>query len=174
MQKMNKLIKASLLTAAFALVGTTAPLAGQADAAPAAQVADQEQSAAESFGDKIIETGEKYMGVPYKLGAEYPESGKFDCSSFTQYVFAKNGVKLPRTAEPQSKVGKEVPRSQLQKGDLVFFKLKGKEHLGIEHVGIYAGDGKLLHTWGPGGVRYDEMSDRWLDWGFVKATRVQP
>ncbi|SMO77762.1 C40 family peptidase [Melghirimyces algeriensis] len=131
-----------------------------------------QEEANDSFGDQVIATGEKYLGVPYKFGAEYPSSGKFDCSSFTQYVFAKHGVKLPRTSRQQSKVGVEVPRSQMQKGDLVFFKLKGRS--GIRHVGIYAGNGKLLHTWGPGGVRYDEMSDRWLDWGFVKATRVRP
>ncbi|GGE03480.1 hypothetical protein GCM10011571_00430 [Marinithermofilum abyssi] len=127
-----------------------------------------------TWGDKIIATGEKYLGTPYKFGSPSTTTKTFDCSSFTQRVFAENGIKLPRTAEPQAEVGKEVSRDQLQKGDLVFFKLKGKEHLYIEHVGIYAGNGKVLHTWGPGGVRYDDMSDRWLDWGFVKATRVTP
>lgn len=122
------------------------------------------------FGDKVIATGEKYMGTPYKLGANYQRDGKFDCSAFTQHVFKQNGVKLPRSSASQSTVGVEVPRNQLQKGDLVFFKLKGRS--GIRHVGIYAGNGKVLHTWGPGGVRYDNMSTRWLDQGFVKATRV--
>ncbi|PTX60823.1 cell wall-associated NlpC family hydrolase [Melghirimyces profundicolus] len=138
---------------------------------PAQNTQDENTS---DFGDRIIATGEKYLGTPYKFGSSSKTTKTFDCSSFTQRVFAENGVKLPRTAEPQSKVGVEVPRSELQKGDLVFFKLKGKEHLGIEHVGIYAGNGKILHTYGPGGVRYDDMSKRWLDWGFVKATRVRP
>ncbi|MFC4077599.1 C40 family peptidase [Salinithrix halophila] len=148
------------------------PAADQSSAGSQQSTPAADQSS--DFGDRIIATGEKYLGTPYKFGAKSGQTNTFDCSSFTQYVFGQNGVKLPRTAEPQAEVGTEVPRSQMKKGDLVFFKLKGREHLGIEHVGIYAGNGKLLHTWGPGGVRYDDMSDRWLDWGFVKATRVQP
>lgn len=124
-----------------------------------------------SFGDKIIATGEKYMGTPYRLGANYAKEGKFDCSAFTQHVFKQNGINLPRSSRSQSKVGVDVPRNQLQKGDLLFFKLRGKSQIG--HVAIYAGNGKVLHTWGPGGVRYDKLSTPWLDQGFVKATRVR-
>ncbi|GGA47657.1 hypothetical protein GCM10007416_21000 [Kroppenstedtia guangzhouensis] len=124
-----------------------------------------------SFGDKIIATGEKYMGTPYKYGANYARDGKFDCSAFTQHVFKQNGVNLPRSSRSQSKVGVEVPRNQIQKGDLLFFKLRGQSQIG--HVAIYAGNGKVLHTWGPGGVRYDKLSTPWLDQGFVKATRVR-
>ncbi|PTM56515.1 C40 family peptidase [Desmospora activa] len=133
--------------------------------------APQQTQAQASFGDRIIKTGEKYMGTPYKFGARSGQTSNFDCSSFVQYVFGQNGVKLPRTSSQQSKVGTEVSRNQLQKGDLVFFKLRGSNGR-IAHVGIYAGNGKLLHTWGSGGVRYDKMSAAWLDWGFVKATRV--
>ncbi|PTX55050.1 NlpC/P60 family protein [Melghirimyces profundicolus] len=127
-----------------------------------------------AFGERIVETGRRYLGTPYQFGAEYEESGKFDCSSFTQYVFAKNGVDLPRRAEPQAQIGVEVPKNELKKGDLLFFKLRSKPNRGIEHVGIYAGDGKILHTYGPGGVRFDDLSERWLEWGYVKATRVRP
>ncbi|SEN51494.1 C40 family peptidase [Lihuaxuella thermophila] len=125
-----------------------------------------------SWGDKIIATGEKYMGTPYKFGAPTTTTKVFDCSSFVKRVFAENGIDLPRTSRQQAEVGQEVSRSELQKGDLVFFKISSRP--GIGHVGIYAGNGKLLHTWGPGGVRYDDMSDGWLDRGFVKATRVTP
>ncbi|MDR6225760.1 C40 family peptidase [Desmospora profundinema] len=139
-----------------------------------AQSAPQQQSQSQTaFGDRIIQTGEKYMGTPYKLGARSGQTQTFDCSSFVQYVFGQNGVKLPRTATQQSYVGKEVSRSELQKGDLVFFKLQSSNG-NIGHVGIYAGDGKLLHTYGPGGVRYDSMSTKWLDWGYLKAVRVTP
>ncbi len=135
----------------------------------AQQPVQEEQNS--SFGDKIIATGEKFMGTPYRLGANYAKEGKFDCSAFTQHVFKQNGIDLPRSSRSQSKVGVDVPRNQLQKGDLLFFKLRGKSQIG--HVAIYAGNGKVLHTWGPGGVRYDKLSTPWLDQGFVKATRVR-
>jgi peptidoglycan endopeptidase LytE len=51
-----------------------------------------------SVADKIIQTGEKYLGVPYKFGARSGRTDMFDCSSFTQYVYWKNGTKLPRTS----------------------------------------------------------------------------
>ncbi|SFS30960.1 C40 family peptidase [Marininema halotolerans] len=127
----------------------------------------------DAFGDRIIATGDKYLGTPYKWGAKVGNTSSFDCSSFTKYVFGQNGVKLPRGARDQGKVGTKVSRSQLKKGDLVFFKLK-KTNGKIGHVGIYAGDGKVLHTWGRGGVRYDKMSAAWLDWGFLYGTRVRP
>jgi cell wall-associated NlpC family hydrolase len=139
---------------------------------PAPATHTQTRSQAE-FGDRIIRTGEKYLGTPYRYGARSGQTRNFDCSSFVQYVFGQNGVKLPRTATQQSYVGKYVPRNQLQKGDLVFFKLRSSNG-NIGHVGIYAGNGKLLHTWGPGGVRYDNMSASWLDWGYLKATRITP
>ncbi|QKG85850.1 C40 family peptidase [Kroppenstedtia pulmonis] len=128
----------------------------------------------QAFTDRIIATGEKYLGTPYKFGAPTGQTKTFDCSSFTHQVFKENNVNLPRSSRSQATVGKDVARSDLQKGDLVFFKLRGRENLGIGHVGIYAGNGKLLHTWGPGGVRYDNMSDGWLNWGYVKAKRVTP
>ncbi|OYD06903.1 C40 family peptidase [Paludifilum halophilum] len=126
-----------------------------------------------SFGDQLIQTGEKYMGTPYKFGASSNTTKVFDCSSFTQRVFKENGVDLPRSSRQQAKVGTTVSKSELQKGDLLFFKLRSSNGE-IGHVGIYAGDGKILHTWGPGGVRYDDLSDGWLEWGYVKAKRVTP
>lgn len=128
----------------------------------------------QAFADRIIATGEKYLGTPYKFGAPTGQTNTFDCSSFTHQVFKENNVNLPRSSRSQANVGQDVARSDIQKGDLLFFKLKGRESLGIAHVGIYAGNGKILHTWGPGGVRYDNLSDGWLDWGYVKAKRVTP
>lgn len=128
----------------------------------------------DAFGDKVVQTGKKYLGTPYLIGGEYETSGRFDCSSFTQYVFKKNGVDLPRRAEPQAQKGTRVSKDQLQKGDLLFFKLKSKPNKGIEHVGIYAGNGKILHTYGEGGVRIDDLDQDWLQWGYLGATRVRP
>ncbi|WP_302104539.1 C40 family peptidase [Polycladomyces zharkentensis] len=132
--------------------------------------ANQTESSA-SLADRIIQTGEKYLGTPYKYGAPSGQKRYFDCSLFVQTVFKENGINLPRSSREQARVGTFVPRGQLQKGDLVFFKA-GRSDGQIGHVGIYAGNNKILHTYGPGGVRYDSMSTPWLDKTYVTARRV--
>jgi cell wall-associated NlpC family hydrolase len=139
--------------------------------APTAPVSNQGQTANYTLADKIIKTGEKYLGTPYKFGARSGQTNVFDCSSFVQYVYGVNGIKLPRSSRQQATVGTTIPRSQIQKGDLLFFKTSHSNGR-IGHVGIYAGNNKVLHTWGPGGVRYDSLSTPWLDKGFVLAKRV--
>ncbi|SFI83166.1 C40 family peptidase [Thermoflavimicrobium dichotomicum] len=124
-----------------------------------------------TLADRIIKTGEKYLGTPYKFGAPSGQTKLFDCSLFVKQVFKENGISLPRTSRQQAKVGKTVSRSELKKGDLVFFSTKSSGGR-IAHVGIYAGNNRILHTWGPGGVRYDSLSTRWLDQGYVTAKRV--
>ncbi len=97
-------------------------------------------SSGSASGSSIINTAMNYLGVPYVWGGSTPSG--FDCSGFVQYVFKKNGVSLPRTAASQSGVGTSVSRSNLQPGDLVFFSNGG----GISHVGIYIGNGNMVHA----------------------------
>ena len=111
---------------------------------------DREQAAA------IIETGRKYMGVPYVFGGTTPSG--FDCSGFVQYVFKQNGIIIPRLADEQYKLGKSVKTSELIPGDLVFFSTYEK---GASHCGIYIGDGRFLHTSSSRGVRVDELSNEY-------------
>lgn len=72
--------------------------------------------------DAIIATGKKYIGVPYLWGGTSPGTG-FDCSGYVQYVFAQNGISLPRVSRDQYTVGTSVDFNNLQPGDLVFFPL---------------------------------------------------
>lgn len=123
-----------------------------------------------SVADKIIKTGEKYLGTPYKYGAPYGQTNTFDCSSFTKTVFAENGITLPRSSRQQAQVGTPVSKNNLQKGDLIFTSTSYSSN--ISHVAIYAGNGKVLHTYGPGGVRYDTFKGSWLDRAFITARRV--
>lgn len=104
------------------------------------------------LADQVISEGMKYKGVPYKFGSSKKTTRTFDCSSFTQRVFKEVGVSLPRDSRQQSKVGQKVSKDQLQKGDLVFFHNYGSSSSRITHVAIYAGDNKLLHTYGKPGV----------------------
>ncbi|SDW54398.1 NlpC/P60 family protein [Marininema mesophilum] len=171
MRKKNWIRKVVAIATALVLAGSVVPFS-----APVSAKADTSQAPSTkgaSFGAKVIATGDKYLGTPYKWGAKVGDTDTFDCSSFTKYVYGKNGVELPRGARKQGEEGKKVTRANLQKGDLVFFKLK-RTNGKIGHVGIYAGDGKVLHTWGRGGVRYDKMTNAWLDWGFLYGTRVTP
>ena len=72
--------------------------------------------------------------------------GGFDCSGFTTYVFSQVGVSLPHGATSQLSRGTEVSRSDLQPGDLVFFS---DGSYPASHVGIYVGDGWMLHCGDP-------------------------
>lgn len=82
----------------------------------------------------ILGVAASLAGVPYKYGGTSPSTG-FDCSGFTQYVFAQVGISIPRTAEEQRQAA--TPVSNPQPGDLVFFGSPAY------HVGIYAGNGMM-------------------------------
>ncbi|TKI59296.1 NlpC/P60 family protein [Brevibacillus antibioticus] len=113
---------------------------------------DSTSTPSSDIADQVIAKGLEYKGVPYKYGSSKKTTRTFDCSSFTQRVFKEVGVNLPRDSRQQSKVGQKVSKDQLQKGDLVFFRSYGSSSSRITHVAIYAGDNKLLHTYGKPGV----------------------
>jgi cell wall-associated NlpC family hydrolase len=101
---------------------------------------DPEMLADESL-DPLGEAAFGYLSTPYRFGG----SGRrgIDCSSFVQQVFRKLDVKLPRSAREQYWMGNEVPRAELQRGDLLFFRTYARFP---SHVGIYLGDGKMIHA----------------------------
>ncbi|MEY9890949.1 cell wall-associated NlpC family hydrolase [Catenulispora sp. MAP12-49] len=87
------------------------------------------------------------LGKPYVFGAEGPDA--FDCSGLIQQVWRQAGVELPRTSSEQAQAGQQVPLSQIQPGDLVIY------YAGRSHIGMYVGDGKIIHAPHPGTrVRY--------------------
>ncbi|AWI07554.1 NlpC/P60 family protein [Clostridium drakei] len=91
-----------------------------------------------SSANSIVAYASTFQGVPYAWGGNGPSS--FDCSGFTCYVFAHFGISLPRIASEQQGVGEYVSRDQLQPGDLVFFGSPA------HHVGIYVGNGCMIHA----------------------------
>jgi peptidoglycan endopeptidase LytE len=127
---------------------------------------------ASNLADQVIAAGEKYLGTPYQFGASSSTTSEFDCSSFTQRVFKDVGIKLPRNSRQQSTVGQTVSMNELQKGDLVFFRTAGSSSDRITHVAIYAGNNKLLHTFGKPGVTYTEFAGTSWEKRFVTAKRV--
>ncbi|WP_239614763.1 C40 family peptidase [Cohnella mopanensis] len=95
--------------------------------------------------DAVISFAKSLQGkVKYKFGVNNPSKLWFDCSSFTKYVFAKQGINLKWGSSAQAKQGVYVSKSNLKKGDLVFFSVAtpGK----INHVGIYIGNGKFIQN----------------------------
>lgn len=90
----------------------------------------------------VVDSARKYLGAPYVWGGTSPSG--FDCSGFTQYVLAQNGKSIPRTSQEQFASGQAVDKSQLQAGDLVFYDWSGGTE--ATHVGIYEGNGKMIHA----------------------------
>ena len=119
----------------------------------------------------IIALGKKFTGTRYVFGASTSTTRAFDCSSFTKYVYARHGITLPRSSAQQASKGKFVARSQLKKGDLVFFSTassKGK----IAHVAIYAGNGRLLHSIPKSGVTTSSLNSSFWSKHYKTARRV--
>ena len=108
----------------------------------AAKASSTTQSAtkASSKGQAIVNSAMKYLGVPYVWGGTSPKG--FDCSGLVQYVCRQNGISVNRVAADQRRNGVYVSRENLQAGDLVFFARGGYIH----HVGIYVGNGNMIHA----------------------------
>ena len=120
-----------------------------------------------SKGQAIVNEAAKYIGVRYVYGGTSPSG--FDCSGLVQYACRKVGISVNRTSRAQYSNGVAVSRSNLQAGDLVFFS-KGS---GISHVGIYAGDGQVIHAPSPGkSVCYIPLSKICSYSTYVGARRV--
>lgn len=98
----------------------------------------------------IVDTAKNYINnVVYVFGANDVKNGRGDCSSFVQQVYADNGISIGRDTESQwTGKGEKISISDLQSGDLIFFKNtynSGKTD-GVSHVGIYEGNGKFIHN----------------------------
>ncbi|MFC0597155.1 C40 family peptidase [Streptomyces palmae] len=92
------------------------------------------------------------IGAPYVWGATGPSS--FDCSGLTSWAYAQANVQLDRTSQDQANNGTRIGRSELKPGDLVLF------YSDLHHIGLYAGNGQVLHAPKPGAnVRYESMDN---------------
>jgi cell wall-associated NlpC family hydrolase len=109
--------------------------------------------------NNIVHTADRFLGVPYRWGGESVEEG-FDCSGFTMTVYRLNGLELPRSSRSQWHTGRAVAKSDLRKGNLVFFRTAGNGK--ISHVGIYTGNGQFIHAPGRGKkVRRSSLNSRY-------------
>ena len=127
--------------------------------------------------NQLISKAKRYLGVKYLFGAPpYPQSNKFDCSTFTRYIYGRFGIPLARTARAQSIKGQEVSRKQLRKGDLLFFYVPGRFRTNktVGHVGIYIGNSRFINS-SPepkNGVQIININKAYWKKTFLKARRI--
>ena len=116
---------------------------------------------------KILKTAAQYKGVPYVFGGTTPRG--FDCSGYVQYVFAKHGIRLTRTADTQAREGKFVSKKNLKPGDLVFFTTYEP---GASHVGIYAGNNLFWNATSSRGIMLSNLTDSYWGPRYYTARRI--
>jgi cell wall-associated NlpC family hydrolase len=101
-----------------------------------------------SQAERVIAFARAQIGLPCVWGAVGP--GSYDAAGLTQAAWKTVGVTLPRTTQAQWRAGVQVPLADVQVGDLVFF------HDDLCHVGIWSGDGMMIHASGPGALIREE------------------
>lgn len=117
----------------------------------------------------LSEQQREWSGTPYVLGGNTRKG--IDCSGFTRITFMDRfNIQLPRTTSDQAKHGVQIPRSQIQTGDLVFFKT-GRGPNGY-HVGIYVKDDLFLHASTSGGVIYSSLNSPYWRKTYWQARRI--
>jgi len=126
------------------------------------------------LASSLLAKAKEYLGTPYHYGGTTPSG--FDCSGFVRFVFGAFGFGLEHSSHSQAKQGEAVDLKQIQPGDLLFFKTRGKQDR-ISHVGIYLGQGRFIHAGSQGGpskrvVRIGELDQSYYAQRLVSARRV--
>lgn len=121
-------------------IGGAAELRTSAGAPNRASPAPGRGTATAPTGSNVLDVARRYLGVPYLWGGEDPKKG-LDCSALVERVYQEFGIDLPRVSRDQARSGRPVPgMSAARPGDLLFFGSP------VDHVAIYAGDGRMLHA----------------------------
>lgn len=120
---------------------------------------------------RLMEEAQKYLGYPYVWGGDSPETS-FDCSGFVSYVFTNSGVRNVGRLGATSLYGacRKITAEEIRPGDLVFFAGTIPHVPGISHVGIYVGDGWMIHCGSP--VGYAELSSAYFQEHFYGYGRL--
>ena len=118
----------------------------------------------------LVGTALSLRGTPYRNGGSDPNG--FDCSGFTQYVFARYGIALPRDVREQYRQGQDIEARDLSPGDLVFFATTDP---GVSHVAIVIGSDQFVHAPSSTGVvRVERLRSSYWSQRFIGARRVVP
>jgi len=145
------------------VAATPRPFPGASLPPGSAPAVATEAPPAEGIQLPLISLALSLRGTPYRNGGSDPSG--FDCSGFVQWVFAQQGLTLPREVRQQYRVGDDIDDDDVKPGDLVFFETVSR---GASHVGIALGGGEFVHAPSSNGVvrveRYTSgyWADRWV------------
>lgn len=154
LQKAQKLLNTLTSAQRAAIASRDAAAASRASS----RVSLGSDSSATERAAAALSAAKTKLGSPYVYGASGPSS--FDCSGLTSWAYAQAGVSIPRTSQAQAGAGTHLTMSELKPGDLIIFY--GDQH----HVGLYAGNGMVLHAPRTGTVvRYEAISDMPFQFG---------
>ncbi|HEZ4935525.1 TPA: C40 family peptidase [Neisseria meningitidis] len=122
--------------------------------------------------DELIGSAMGLLGIAYRYGGTSVSTG-FDCSGFMQHIFKRAmGINLPRTSAEQARMGTPVARSELQPGDMVFFRTLGGSR--ISHVGLYIGNNRFIHAPRTGkNIEITSLSHKYWSGKYAFARRVK-
>ena len=139
---------------------------------PAAQLSIRSEP--DNLTDRILTQARDYLGAPYRRGGSLQTGHTTDCSGFVQFIYKKANIDLPRSSPEQARVGTIVAHTLdfavMRPGDLLFFSHRGR-HIG--HVGIYLGDGKMIHASSRRrGVIITDLRQPYHEGAFVVAKRL--
>jgi len=116
----------------------------------------------------LLESVDEWYGVRYRTGGN-TKTG-VDCSGFTVAVYsAVYGIALPRVSKEQYRISRKISITELQEGDLVFFRTRGS---GVSHVGVYLGNNRFIHASVSRGVMVNSLFDTYYVQRFVGAGRI--
>ncbi|HGJ8838499.1 TPA: C40 family peptidase [Neisseria gonorrhoeae] len=122
--------------------------------------------------DELIGNAMGLLGIAYRYGGTSVSTG-FDCSGFMQHIFKRAmGINLPRTSAEQARMGAPVARSELQPGDMVFFRTLGGSR--ISHVGLYIGNNRFIHAPRTGkNIEITSLSHKYWSGKYAFARRIK-
>ncbi|MCM3128954.1 MULTISPECIES: C40 family peptidase [unclassified Paenibacillus] len=121
----------------------------------------------EASASILSKTVNNTVGIPYQYGGS-TLSG-FDCSGFTRYVYKQLGVNLPHSSKQQFHKGQAIKKSELVKGDLVFFNTSGS---GVSHVGIYLGNNQFVSATSSKGIAITPINKGYWSSKYYGAKRM--
>lgn len=117
---------------------------------------------------QLLDAVDEWYGVRYRTGGN-TKSG-VDCSGFTVAVYASvYGITLPRVSKEQYRISRKISITELQEGDLVFYRTRGS---GVSHVGVYLGNNRFIHASVSRGVMVNSLFDSYYVQRFVGAGRI--
>lgn len=121
-----------------------------------------------SVSERAAAVAMQQVGTPYRYGGQAPSG--FDCSGLVHYSYWQAGRSVPRTTGQLWNSTAPLRRSQLEAGDLLFFRIGGK----MQHVGLYVGDGRFVHAPSTGKrVSVESLTSEFYEQAFLRGGRLR-